>query len=493
MTFELRCHRLGDYTVPLAPARPDRAIFDDNKHAYRCLPLATANAAGWEMLCPTGVTIEWDGGANLDAITITPDDPDDRRYVISNFSRGIVTFETGWLFRTTPGHALWAMGSPNDPKDGIAPLAGVIETDWLPYPFTMNWQMTRPGKVRFEAGEPFCFITPLQIGALQACQPVELDIADAPDIQADLAAWTHDRRAFLERLNAGDPDATRTPWRRIYFKGDQAPGAVSQKPDQHINKLRMKAPVRIPSEPAPASTFHLDGVLPTTKPPREIRNPAEAAALGFLMVEDFMAPDLCADLVNFYRTSSHLLGKADADPYWNDRILQFSEAQKADPARTDQMRRALARALGLIADFYKVRSPVYADVLQLVGWREGMFMPVHADNAHPRGEPHPTPHRDYSGLVYLNDDYVGGGLFLPHQNVVIRPKTGMFLSLPGGPSHRHGVERITTGDRFTMPFFVTRNRAKAARHLHPETSMPPAPLSFTGLGSELSFHASVEA
>ncbi len=28
------------------------------------------------------------------------------------------------------------------------------------FPFTMNWQMTRPGKVRFEKGEPFCFHHP---------------------------------------------------------------------------------------------------------------------------------------------------------------------------------------------------------------------------------------------------------------------------------------------------------------------------------------------
>jgi hypothetical protein len=56
MTFELTCYRLGDYAVPIQPARRERAIFEANRHAYRCLPLTTANAAGWELLCPTGVT-----------------------------------------------------------------------------------------------------------------------------------------------------------------------------------------------------------------------------------------------------------------------------------------------------------------------------------------------------------------------------------------------------------------------------------------------------
>ncbi|MDZ4053051.1 MAG: DUF6065 family protein, partial [Phenylobacterium sp.] len=187
MTFELTCHRLGPNSVPLAPARPERPIFDRNRHAYRCLPVSTANAAGWELLCPTGVTIEWSGEAGLDALTVTHDETAPHPFAVSNFAQGIVTFDTGWLFKTPKGHALWAMGSPNEPKDGISPLTGVIETDWLPYPFTMNWQMTRPGKVRFEKGEPFCFITPTRLAEIQACQPTELNIGDAPLLEADLA------------------------------------------------------------------------------------------------------------------------------------------------------------------------------------------------------------------------------------------------------------------------------------------------------------------
>jgi len=44
------------------------------------------------------------------------------------------------------------MGPPNWPKDGVYPLSGLVETDWLPFPFTMNWQMTRAGSVSFSAG-----------------------------------------------------------------------------------------------------------------------------------------------------------------------------------------------------------------------------------------------------------------------------------------------------------------------------------------------------
>jgi hypothetical protein len=58
--------------------------------------------------------------------------------VAPHFGHGVLTFTTGYMFRTSPGWALWARGSPNAFKDRIVPLEGVVETDWLPFPFTMN-------------------------------------------------------------------------------------------------------------------------------------------------------------------------------------------------------------------------------------------------------------------------------------------------------------------------------------------------------------------
>jgi hypothetical protein len=72
-----------------------------------------------------------------------------------DFSRGIVTFHTGYIFRTDASTQLLATGPFNEPEDGLFPLTGIIETNWLPYPFTMNWQLTRPGSFRFAKGERY--------------------------------------------------------------------------------------------------------------------------------------------------------------------------------------------------------------------------------------------------------------------------------------------------------------------------------------------------
>ena len=101
---------------------------------------------------PCSFSATWTGGNLTSDIQIRPlGDParvDSR--VVSHFGHGVLTFHTGYLFRTSPGWALWCRGAPNTVKHGIVPLDGLVETDWLPFPFTMNWRFTRPGTVRFD-------------------------------------------------------------------------------------------------------------------------------------------------------------------------------------------------------------------------------------------------------------------------------------------------------------------------------------------------------
>ena len=46
----------------------------------------------------------------------------------------------------------------------------------------MNWRFTRPGKVRFEAGEPFCFITLMPAVAIEGVTPTRGALADDPEL-----------------------------------------------------------------------------------------------------------------------------------------------------------------------------------------------------------------------------------------------------------------------------------------------------------------------
>jgi hypothetical protein len=155
------------------------------------------------------------------------------------FGQGTITFHIQGLFRTPPGWNLWVGGSPNRPKDGIAPLTGVIETDWAPYTFTMNWRFTRRNHtVRFEKDEPICFVFPVQRNALEDMQPRFVPFSQAPEVADQFAAWSRSRNEFQASVASGTPRAGTDKWQKRYYRGldmQDRQGA----PD-HRTKLRLQ-------------------------------------------------------------------------------------------------------------------------------------------------------------------------------------------------------------------------------------------------------------
>ncbi|HEY2970316.1 MAG TPA: DUF6065 family protein [Casimicrobiaceae bacterium] len=242
--MKLICYALRPDPPTIRPAPTTRTWMDKIKdnHAYRCLPLNIANSHGWEILSPCTFEVTWTGGISVHALTIMALDgyPQLKQLVVSHFAYGIITFHLGYLFRTEPGWDLFASGSLNSPKDGIAPLTGVIETDWLPYPFTMNWQMTRPGTVRFSKDEPICMVFPMPHGALQDVEPEIFDLDSLPEVKEQTMAWKERRDEFMAKLNAKDPQTLKDAWQRYYFLGKMPDGSA---PERHLSKLRVAAPV----------------------------------------------------------------------------------------------------------------------------------------------------------------------------------------------------------------------------------------------------------
>ena len=207
-------------------------------YAYRCLPLTIANAHGWEICTPVGFSATWNGGASKDDIAIEADS--EGLLPTTHFGSGILTFHVGYLFRTEPGVSLVAQGPVNRPKDAIQPLTGVIETDWSPYTFTMNWLFTRTDTpVRFEKGEPFCHIFPMGRGALEDVEPELRDIEqDEPGALANHKLWSESRNTFNADLKTPGSAARSKKWQKDYYRGFQPDG--KEGPDDHRTKLRLK-------------------------------------------------------------------------------------------------------------------------------------------------------------------------------------------------------------------------------------------------------------
>ena len=265
--MELTCYVYEGWKPRIRPASSRRGWMDatSERFAYRCLPLSIANAHGWELLSPCGFSARWHGGVDTDAVEIKLDPGTlPHQAPVSLFGSGTLTFHVEGLFRTPPGWNLLVGGAPNDAKDGIAPLGGMIETDWSPYSFTMNWRFTRPDQwIRFEENEPFCFFFPVERATLESVEPHIRPIDEAPALKLAFETWSRSRNAFQQRVRDAAPAAPTDKWQKLYYRGaapDGTPGAADHQTKLRISPFRASdgivpdwpvgCPVRSSPEPA---------------------------------------------------------------------------------------------------------------------------------------------------------------------------------------------------------------------------------------------------
>lgn len=254
-----------------APVRRDWMDGTPESFAYRCLPLNIANAHGWELLNPCAFDACWNGQADTGAITIRPHAAGpDMSLATSLFGQGIVTFHIPGIFRTPPGWNLWIGGSPNRPKDGIHPLTGVVETDWSPFTFTMNWRFTRPHHwIHFEVGEPICFFFPVQRGLLDDIKPVMAPIEAEPDLLDRFQQWSKGRDRFVLRMADQPPPASADKWQKHYYRGVDM--SEQQQIADHRTRLRLKPfdASAIPEPPQPPVPVESAGPAESSRAPQQ--------------------------------------------------------------------------------------------------------------------------------------------------------------------------------------------------------------------------------
>lgn len=240
MSAFLKAYQTEDtsgYTIEPAPAKREWMDATPNKYAYHCMPLTIANQMGWVIRCQGAFSATWNGKPEKDAITFRF--PENEAYwktrVISHFGCGIITFDIPWVFRTSPGWGLLVRGPTNMPKDNISPLDGLVETDWAPYTFTMNWRFQkRNTEVWFKKGDPICMLVPIPLNAVEECEPSFHRIEDDPILYQDYDAFWYQRRHQLAVQQATGVNRTQ----HGYFRGRRPDGTPVE---EHRTNYKLKA------------------------------------------------------------------------------------------------------------------------------------------------------------------------------------------------------------------------------------------------------------
>lgn len=209
-----------------------------NRFAYRCLPLNIANAHGWLILNSSPFMATWNGEPNIDGISMQSSIVGSPILARSHFGSGVLTFNVNALFRTEPGYDLMITGPLNQPKNSIQPLSGVVETDWAPFTFTMNWKFTRKlSPVSFERDEPFCMIYPVKRELIQGFEPEIRSMEDDQEVYEGYKAFAKSRDEFNADLHVPGSKAQSLGWQKHYFRGHTQ---FASAPSDHQIKLKIK-------------------------------------------------------------------------------------------------------------------------------------------------------------------------------------------------------------------------------------------------------------
>ena len=246
------------YTLPgapedagelIRPAQARREWMDrtPDRYAYRCVPLSAANTMGWEILSPVTCEFLWNGLTPPDQLFIYQLKKE-RFGPRSHFGSGVVTWELPFLFQTPPNFGMVVCGPANHDHAHITPMDGFVRTDWLPFPFTVNWRITAKGEsIRFERGEPIARVFPFPLTVLEQT-PLELrDLADNPTLQRQFNEWSTQRRACYQQRQkqtaTGSSELCReSGWRKNYVRGVGSESAEQKHQSvfrcQPVNDLR---------------------------------------------------------------------------------------------------------------------------------------------------------------------------------------------------------------------------------------------------------------
>ena len=142
---------------------------------------------------------------------------------------------------------------------------------------------------------------------------------------------------------------------------------------------------------------------------------------------------------------------------WENRVATRDTLLSSDPKVVKILHKVIERMTPKIVEKFNVQvDPTDAAIVR---WPIGAMQFPHADKELHEGPDAGTqnefPWYDLGTVFYLNDDYEGGELFFPLQNIKFKPKARAAYFFPGDKNYIHGVTKITEGCRYTAPFFWT--------------------------------------
>ena len=174
-----------------------------------------------------------------------------------------------------------------------------------------------------------------------------------------------------------------------------------------------------------------------------------------LIKENFLSTQLIDQYIQFLKHTDSW--ERNGDEIWDNRSLNLHSM----PAGIrESILNYRIQVKNTIQEKFAVTQPLYSDIFQFVRWNIGNELwPAHADAEHLDGSPHPFAYRTYAAITYLNTDFKGGEIIFPtYYNFSPKIQPGTLVAFPCTLDYLHGVNKITSGIRYTIAGFFTLNQ-----------------------------------
>lgn len=187
-----------------------------------------------------------------------------------------------------------------------------------------------------------------------------------------------------------------------------------------------------------------------------------------IVKENFLTPEEVEFCLNYYDyIHEQSSWESSTIPFWEGRVYDISNLihNTGDRESFKVFIKILKRMQDVMMTEFNIEEKIHPDTMQIVRWEEGLEQPPHADNCNEDGSDNYTPWREYSGVLYLNDDYEGGHTYFTKLDREIQPKAGTAVFFFADLEHEHGVSKITKGERKTIVTFWARQLINKAIRL----------------------------
>jgi len=173
------------------------------------------------------------------------------------------------------------------------------------------------------------------------------------------------------------------------------------------------------------------------------------------MVHELLTPEECNELIQFFKEHPHLKGVGDGSDYTGIRFMHIHNQYFRD-----MIFRVIYHLVGEIR--LLSGQVVWPEMISLNEWPIGGVQEPHLDTYSNQEQSAGTetnyPARQWTTILYLNDNYRGGRTYVPDDQVY-EPVTGAGL-LFQGIYIWHGVEKVRRHPRYTISLWFSEEPSK---------------------------------